>query len=51
MRVTFDTNVLDKACRPARFPKDPDQPLYQKGPRRAEAGRHHRLLPCYSPDN
>jgi hypothetical protein len=25
MRVTFDTNVLDLACRPERFPKDPRQ--------------------------
>ncbi len=30
MRVTFDTNSLDRACRPERFPKDPNQPLYQK---------------------
>ena len=27
LRVTFDTNVLDWACRPERFPKDPLQPL------------------------
>lgn len=26
LRVTFDTNVLDLACRPERFPKDPRQP-------------------------
>lgn len=26
MRVTFDTNALDLACRPERFPKDPRQP-------------------------
>lgn len=25
LRVTFDTNVLDLACRPERFPKDPRQ--------------------------
>lgn len=25
-RVTFDTNVLDLACRPERFPRDPRQP-------------------------
>lgn len=30
LRVTFDTNVLDLACRPERFPKDPRQPLMQK---------------------
>ena len=30
LRVTFDTNVLDLACRPERFPKDPRQPLLQK---------------------
>ena len=29
-RVTFDTNTLDKACRPERFHKDPKQPIYQK---------------------
>jgi len=26
LRVTFDTNVLDLACRPERFPKDVRQP-------------------------
>jgi hypothetical protein len=26
MRVTFDSNTLDKAVRPGRFPKDPRQP-------------------------
>lgn len=30
LRVTFDTNVLDLACRPERFPKDPRQPHLQK---------------------
>jgi len=30
LRVTFDTNVLDLACRPERFPKDPRQPLMRK---------------------
>lgn len=30
LRVTFDTNVLDLACRPERFPKDPRQPELQK---------------------
>lgn len=25
LRITFDTNVLDLACRPERFPKDPRQ--------------------------
>ena len=30
LRVTFDTNVLDLACRPTRSPKDPRQPLMQK---------------------
>ena len=30
LRVTFDTNVLDLACRPERFPNDPRQPLMQK---------------------
>ncbi len=27
LRVTFDTNTLDLACRPERFPKDPRQDL------------------------
>lgn len=26
LRVTFDTNALDYACRPERYPKDPRQP-------------------------
>ncbi len=30
LRVTFDTNVLDLACRPERFPKDPRQPQMKK---------------------
>ncbi|QDM15474.1 hypothetical protein [Tardiphaga sp. vice278] len=30
MRVTFDTNVLDLACRPDRFPKDARQPGLRK---------------------
>ena len=30
MRVTFDTNTLDDAARPQRFPKDPLQPDYLK---------------------
>ena len=30
LRVTFDTNVLDLACRPERFPKDNRQPQLQK---------------------
>lgn len=30
LRVTFDTNVLDLACRPGRFPKDPRQPGLSK---------------------
>ena len=30
LRVTFDTNVLDLACRPERFPNNPRQPLMQK---------------------
>ena len=29
LRVTFDTNVLDLACRPERFPKDPRQSQMQ----------------------
>ncbi len=29
LRVTFDTNSLDKACRPERFPKDSHQSLFQ----------------------
>ena len=29
-RVTFDTNVLDKVCRPERFPSDPEQRLMQR---------------------
>jgi len=30
LRVTFDTNVLDLACRPERFPKDSRQPHLRK---------------------
>jgi hypothetical protein len=30
LRVTLDTNVLDLACRPERFPKDPRQLLMKK---------------------
>ena len=30
LRVTFDTNVLDKACRPERHRKDPQQFLMQR---------------------
>ncbi|MGO9004534.1 MAG: hypothetical protein ACLQIQ_05090 [Beijerinckiaceae bacterium] len=30
MRVTFDTNTLDRAVRPERFPKDPRQTEYVK---------------------
>ena len=30
LRVTFDTNVLDLACRPERFPKDARQPYLRK---------------------
>lgn len=30
LRVTFDTNVLDYACRPWRYPKDPRQPQLTK---------------------
>jgi len=30
MKVTFDTNTLDRAVRPERFPKDPRQPDYRK---------------------
>ena len=30
LRVTFDTNVLDLACRPERFPKDVRQPHLRK---------------------
>lgn len=30
MRVTFDTNVLDRVVRPARFPKDPRRSEYLK---------------------
>jgi hypothetical protein len=30
MRVTFDSNTLDKVVRPNRFPKDPDQPDFHK---------------------
>ena len=30
LRVTFDTNTLDLACRPERFPKDPRQPELAK---------------------
>ncbi len=30
MRVTFDTNTLDKVARPERFPKDPQQAEFVK---------------------
>ena len=30
VKVTFDTNTLDKAARPERFSKDPNQPLFKK---------------------
>ncbi len=30
LRVSFDTNVLDLACRPERFPKDTRQPYLQR---------------------
>jgi hypothetical protein len=30
LRVTFDTNVLDYACRPERHPKDPRRPQLSK---------------------
>jgi len=30
LKVTFDTNVLDLACRPGRFPKDSRQPDLRK---------------------
>ena len=30
LRVTFDTNVLDFACRPERYSRDPRQPELQK---------------------
>lgn len=30
LKVTFDTNVLDLACRPERFPKDRRQPALRK---------------------
>lgn len=39
LRVTFDTNVLDLACRPERFPKDTRQPHLQKVRDALAAGR------------
>jgi hypothetical protein len=30
LRITFDTNTLELACRPERFPKDPRQPALAK---------------------
>lgn len=39
LRVTFDTNVLDWACRPERFPKDPLQPQMQKVNAALKAGQ------------
>jgi hypothetical protein len=30
MRVTVDINTIGKACRPDRFPKDINHPIYQK---------------------
>ena len=30
LRITFDTNVLDRACRPQRFLKDTQQPMMRK---------------------
>ncbi len=45
LRVTFDTNVLDLACRPERFPKDPRQPYLQIV---REALSHKKILGFYS---
>jgi hypothetical protein len=41
VRVTFDTNTLDKACRPERFHKDPNQPIYQKVHNALKTGTIH----------
>ena len=45
MRVTFDTNVLDLACRPERFPKDPRQPGLVRVRQALEAGEIHGFYP------
>jgi hypothetical protein len=39
VRITFDTNTLDRAARPARFPKDPRQPEYLKVHQALHAGK------------
>jgi len=38
IRVTFDTNTLDKVARPERFPKDPLRPDFIKLHEAAVAG-------------
>ncbi|OIR19962.1 hypothetical protein GALL_08480 [mine drainage metagenome] len=38
IRVTFDTNTLERAVRPERFPKDPHQAQYQKVRAALQAG-------------
>jgi hypothetical protein len=38
MRITFDTNTLDKAARPARYPKDARQTNYLKVHQALSAG-------------
>ena len=44
MRVTFDTNTLDKAVRPERFPKDPCRPDYIKVHQAVVAGQIEGFL-------
>lgn len=44
MRVTFDTNTLDKATRPERFPKDPNQPAYFKVHEALKCGLIHGFV-------
>jgi hypothetical protein len=39
MRVTFDSNTLEKAARPGRSPRDPDQPSYVKVHQAVVGGR------------
>ena len=38
MKITFDTNTLDKAARPERHPKDANQPIFQRVREALKAG-------------
>ena len=45
MRVTFDTNTLDKACRPERAPRDPQQAAFLKVNEALRKGRVQGFFP------